>query len=269
MTFAISIDSAIEELARDPLRHVVLLKQLLAYPGHVKPYRASDCAGSAILLALEASASAYDRQTYPEADIVALLSSDHPSLTASLLSCLPRDVGIVFKLSRGADLPPIETKFSVARRTAFVSFTSSGVAAPDAQVRVTVTPGEAAFQMFETQGHERSWVESMLATDRAFACVLEQESDTASVCLVYENWNPVWEVGGVVTSPEHRRMGLGARVVRTALAELGERGLKPRYQVEEHNTASIALARSVGLAPFLTIVHYLTLARRLPAALAK
>jgi predicted GNAT family acetyltransferase len=64
-------------------------------------------------------------------------------------------------------------------------------------------------------------------------------------------------VGGVVTAPEHRRKGHGARSVRTALATLGKRGLKPRYQVEEHNAASIALARSVGLAPFVTITHYL------------
>jgi predicted GNAT family acetyltransferase len=98
----------------------------------------------------------------------------------------------------------------------------------------------------------------MLESDRAFVCVLEEGGDTASVCLVYENWGPVWEVGGVVTAPEHRRKGLGARVVRTALATLGERGLTPRYQVEEHNAASTALARSVGLAPFVTITHYLT-----------
>jgi predicted GNAT family acetyltransferase len=94
----------------------------------------------------------------------------------------------------------------------------------------------------------------MLESGRAFACVL----DDASVCLVHENWGPVWEVGGVVTAPAHRRKGLGTRVVRTALAQLSERGLKPRYQVEEHNAASIALARSVGLAPFVTITHYLT-----------
>ncbi len=262
MTFAISIDSAIEALARDPLRHIVLLKQLLAYPDHVKAFRVADTAGSAILLALEASASAYDRQTYPEADMVAFISSDHPDLTASLLSCLPRDVGIVFKLSREADLHPVQTKFSVTRRTAFVSFTSDGVVEPDAGARVTTTPGEVAFRMFETQGHERSWVKPMLASSRAFACVLEPDGDTASVCLVYENWGSVWEVGGVVTAPAHRRKGLGARVVRTALATLGKRGLKPRYQVEEHNTASIALAQSVGLAPFVTITHYRTSAAR-------
>lgn len=257
MTFAISTDTAIGELARDPLRHVVLLKQLLAYPGHVKAYRAAGASGTAILLALDASVSAYDRQAYPEADIVAFVASDHSDMTASLLSCLPRDAGIVFKLSREADLHPVEAKFSVTRRTAFVSFTSNGAPQPDAEVQVTTMPGEAGFRIFETQGYERTWARSMLESGRAFACVLEQGT-TASVCLAYENWGPVWEVGGVVTAPEHRRKGLGARVVRTALATLGERGLKPRYQVQEDNAASIALARSVGLAPFVTITHYLT-----------
>src|SRR6185437_2100795 len=109
---------------RNPLRHVVLLKQLLAYPKHVKAYRAAVALGSAILLVLEASASTYDRQAYPEAEVVAFISSDHPDLTASLMPCLPRDVGIVFKLSREADLHPVQTKFSAVRRTAFVSFTS-------------------------------------------------------------------------------------------------------------------------------------------------
>jgi GNAT superfamily N-acetyltransferase len=258
MTFAISTESAIEELARDPLRYVVLLKQLLAYPDHVKAFRVADASKTAILLALKASASAYDRLTYPEAEVVAFISSDHPDLTAALLLCLPRNVGVVFKLSREADLRPVELKISVMRRTAFVSFTSDGAGEPDAEARVTAAPGDAAFRMFETQGHEQAWVHSVLGTDRAFACVLEEGGDVASVCLVYENWRSVWEVGGVVTDPAHRRKGFGARVVRTALAEIAMRGLKPRYQVEEHNAASIALARSVGLAPFLTITHYLT-----------
>jgi len=262
MTFAISIEAAIEELAHDPLRHVVLLKQLLAYAAHVKAYRASGDTGRAILLAVEASASAYDRNAYPEARIVAFISSDHPDLTASLLSCLPSDVGIVFKLSHEADVLPVDSRFSVSRRTAFVSFTSVDVAKPDAEVLVSTTPSMAVLRMFETQGHEQGWVEPMLESGRAFACVLEQGGDSASVCLVYENWGPVWEVGGVVTAPMQRQKGFGARVVRTALAELGKRRMKPRYQVEEHNVGSIALARSVGLAPFVTITHYFTAGRR-------
>jgi ribosomal protein S18 acetylase RimI-like enzyme len=262
MSFAISIDAAITELARDPLRHVVLLEQLLAYPGHVTAYGVSDRGKSAILLALTTSASAYDRHAYPEVELVAFVSSDHPRLTAALLSCLPTDIGIVFKLAHEADLFPVESKFSVTRRTAFVSFTSGGVADPDPEVRVTRAPDDAAFRMFETQGHDRSWVESMLESGRAFACVREQDGDIASVCLVYENWGPVWEVGGVGTAPAQQRKGFGARVVRTAVAELGKRALKPRYQVEEHNAASIALARSVGLTPFLTITHHLAARQR-------
>ena len=86
--------------------------------------------------------------------------------------------------------------------------------------------------------------------------MLEREGEALSACFAFENYGPVWEVGGVVTAAAHRRGGLGARVVRTALVELGKRGLAPRYQVEEHNTASIALACSVGRAPFVTITHY-------------
>lgn len=193
---------------------------------------------------------------------MAFISSDHPDLTASLLSCLPSGVGVVFKLSREADLPPVNSSFSVTRRTAFVSFTADNAVKPDAEVHISTTLNEAAFRMFETQWHERSRVRSLLEGGRAFACVREQGGDTASVCLVYENWGLVWEVGGGVTAPAHRRKGLGARVVRTALAERRTRGLKPRYQVEAHNTASIALAQSVGLTPFLTIVHYVAEGRR-------
>jgi RimJ/RimL family protein N-acetyltransferase len=45
--------------------------------------------------------------------------------------------------------------------------------------------------------------------------------------------------------------------VRTALAELGGRGLLPRYQVHDDNIASIRLAESIGLTRFLEITHFL------------
>ena len=86
--------------------------------------------------------------------------------------------------------------------------------------------------------------------------VLERDGTILSACVAFEIYGRVWEVGGVVTAPPYHRRGFGARVVQTALGELGERALIPRYQVEAHNTASIGLAQAVGLAPFLTIVHY-------------
>jgi GNAT superfamily N-acetyltransferase len=256
MTPPTAVQDAIDELARDPLRHVVLLKHLLAYPEHVKVHRVCGPEGAATLVALDTSASPYDRQAYPKAAVAAFVSSDHPTLTASLMSHVPRGVGIVFKLSSEADLAAVESQFPVTRRTAFVSFTSVGGCEPAPGVHVTSTPGDAVLRMFETQGHDRAWLKSLLRSGKAFACVLEGGGDAVSACLAFENHGPVWEVGGVVTDPSHRRQGFGTRVVRTALAQLAERGLAPRYQVEEHNKASIALARSVGLEPFLTIVHY-------------
>jgi hypothetical protein len=153
---ALDVQEAIEALAGEPLRHLVLLKQLLAYPDHVKVHRFCGPAGTATLVALETSASAHDRQAYPKAALAAFISSDDPQLTAALLSQLPRGVGIVFKLSRQADLAPVAAHFAVTRRTAFVSFTSGDGAAPDPDVHLTSAPGDAAFKLFETQGHERA-----------------------------------------------------------------------------------------------------------------
>lgn len=256
MIVRLSVRQAIDELARDPLPRIVLLKQLLAYPEHVTVHRVCGSQGRAMLVALDTSVSAYDRQAYPKASIAAFIASDHPDLTAALMPHVPQGVGIVFKLSAEADLAVVSARFAVTRRTAFVSFTAVGAGEADRGVRVTSVPGDAAFALFETQGHDRDWLEPMLRVGRAFACVLERDGDVRSACFAFENYGPVWEVGGVVTSPAHRRQGLGARLVGTALAELAKRGLVPRYQVEEGNEASIRLARSVGLAPFLTIVHY-------------
>lgn len=251
-----SRQTLIDELAREPLRHVVLLKQLLARPRQTTIHRVAGAESAATLVALDTAASPWDRQAYPKAALAAFIASDHPALTRALLAHLPRGVGIVFKLSSEADRAAVAAAFAIERRTAFVSFTTAHRIEPDPGVHFTRAPGERAFRLFAEQGHDRDWLEPMLDDGRAFACVLEQNDEPLSACIAYENWGPVWEVGGVVTSPGHRRQGLAARVVRTALAELGERGLTPRYQVEEDNTASIALARSVGLAPFVTITHW-------------
>jgi GNAT superfamily N-acetyltransferase len=260
MTPSTSVQDIVDELARDPLRHIVLLKQLLAYPEHARIYRVSGRQGVATLVVLDTSVSPYDRQAYPKAAVAAFVSSDHLELTALLMAHVPRGVGIVFKLSRDADLAAVEAHFTVTRRTAFVSFTSAGTSAgafaPVPGVGITATPNDATFRLFETQGHDRAWLEPLLRSDKAFACVLKPDGEIQSACFAFENYGPVWEIGGVVTALSHRRKGLGAQVVRAALAQLSDRGLAPRYQVEADNEASIALARSVGLAPFVTIVHF-------------
>jgi GNAT superfamily N-acetyltransferase len=251
-----SIPEIIDELARDPLRHIPLLKHLLAYPAHATARRICESTGTATLVALDAPAVPHDRLAYPNAAIAAFLVSDDVELTASLVAAMPRGVGISFKLWRDEDLAPIAVQFPVERRNGLVSFTSAGHFAPVSGVELTSTPSDAVYRMFEAQGHSRTFLEPLLREGKAFACLVEQGREPLSACFAYENYGAVWEVGGVVVAPPHRRKGLGARVARTALAELTKRGLRPRYQVEETNGASIALARSIDLTPFLTITHY-------------
>jgi GNAT superfamily N-acetyltransferase len=234
----------------------VLLKHLQAYPQHVTAHRIEGPQGAATLVALDTAASAYDRQAYPTAARAILIASDHPDLTAALLGHVPRGTGLVFKLASDADRPVVATEFAIERRTGFISFTGQPPSPPADGVRLTTAPGDAAFRLFESQGHARDWLVPLLTSGRAFACLAERDGDVASACLAFEAWDRVWEVGGVVTLPSARKQGLGSAVVGTALAALTQRGLTPRYQVEEHNAASIALAHSVGLAPFLTLTHW-------------
>ena len=249
---------ATETLERDPLRNIVLLKHLEAFPDHTQVHHVANGSGTGTLVLLEVTASAYDQRTYPNATFAALISSDHPSLTRDLLDAIPRNVGVVFKLSSDGDRDVVAARFSLERTTSVLSFTSrSSRFAYDDGVRITVEPSAAMYAFFASQDHDRDWLEPMLQAERAFTCVLQRDGQPLAVCFAFENYRHVWEVGGVFTPPEHRGQGLAARVVRTALAELEQRHLIPRYQVHEKNVPSVRLAQSIGLDQFLQITHFL------------
>lgn len=65
-------------LARDPLRNIVLLKHLQAYPGHARLHHVADGGRDGFLVVLDAAATSWDRRTYPAARFVALFAAqDH------------------------------------------------------------------------------------------------------------------------------------------------------------------------------------------------
>jgi RimJ/RimL family protein N-acetyltransferase len=253
-----STDDIVRILARDPLRNIVLLKHLEAFPDHTRVHHLAHGSNTATLVLLETAANAYDRATYPAASYAALISSDDPALTGRLLGAIPSNVGVVFKVAGEADGAAIAGRFAVERTAEFWSFTST---APfdDADTRLTRAPSEAAFDLFAAQGHQRNWFEPLLRDDRAFACVIGPQQQPYAVCFAFGNYDKVWEIGGVVAPLEYRGRGYASRVVRKALAELARRRLTPRYQVDRNNGPSIRLAESLGLRRFLTITHFLHL----------
>lgn len=247
----------VAKLERDPLRHIVLLKHLAAFPDATTVHHVTDGEASATLVLLAVAASAYDRRTYPSATFAALIASDRPDLTRAVLDVVPQHVGVVFKLSGDTDIDVVQSLFDVERTTIVISFTATSLFETDAAVRVTTRPSPAAFDLFAAQDHAQAWLEPLLAADRAFVCTLEQDNAPQSVCFAFENYKRVWEIGGVFTPKALRGHGFAQRVVRTVLAELSKRDLLPRYQVHAENIASVRLAESIGLTRFLTITHLL------------
>jgi RimJ/RimL family protein N-acetyltransferase len=171
---------------------------------------------------------------------------------------VPARGDVVFKLASDSDRDVVAERFAISRATSFLSFTGDEpvIFAADDEVSVSTSASDGALRLLESQGHPRDWLRPLLASGRAFVCTLEHVGDPRSVCIAFENYRQVWEVGGVVTPAPHRGHGFAARVVRTALAELQCRRLVARYQVNEENLPSIRLATSVGLQQFLQLTHF-------------
>jgi GNAT superfamily N-acetyltransferase len=248
----------ISRLAAQPLENVVLLKHLAAYPDATRALAASDEGKTATLVLLDAAASPYDRATYPDAAVVAILVSESEALSGRLLREVPLAGGAVFKLARDPDRAALAGMIATTRRTAFHSFTAAAQYERDPAVRVTRQPRNDDFALLSMQGHDRAVLARMLASGEAFVCTLDDPGtgETAAVCCAFVNHGPVHEIGGVFTRPDRRGEGLAPRVVATALAVLRENGCLARYNVEETNPASLRLAARLGLSPFLTLTHH-------------
>jgi hypothetical protein len=247
-------------LARDKLRHIVLLKHLQLYAGQARLHHVADGDRHGFLVLVDAAATSWDRRTYPAAKHVVLVASDGADLTRALLAHVPRGVGLVFKLNGESDRAAVAERFALEQRMRILSWTAPPAAiaglAADPGIRIGPDPGAAAFALFAAQDHAPDWLAPMLADERAFACVAGPAAAPLSVCFAYENWPGVWEIGGVFTPAGARRRGHGLHVVRAALGELGRRGYLPRYQVHESNAASIRLAEAAGLQLFLQLTHH-------------
>ena len=163
------------QLEREPLRNIVLLKHIEACRDHVSVVQVSAGHSTATLVLLDTSASAYDRETYPEAALAALISSDDPVLTRRLIGFVPRRHPLVFKLCNDADRDIVAAHFPISRATSFLSFTASepGAFIADKKVTITNAAPDAALDLLESQGHSRGWLCPLLSSGCAFTCVLD------------------------------------------------------------------------------------------------
>ena len=234
-------NAIIERLGTDPLGNVVLLKHLAAFPRHTRAFQQRSPAGAATLVLLDTRASDYDRKTYPNAAYAALIRSDDGALTEALLAELPSDCGIVFKLCSAAEYDVVQRHYPLARQTSFLSFTSPAHNPGRDGVTVADNATDAMYALYRTQDHQRDWLSPLMASGRAFTCMVGSGDEPLSVCLAFESYACVWEIGGVVTRPDQRGRGLGARVVGAALDELGRRVGEDLRRREEKGRVAASL----------------------------
>lgn len=249
------LDSQLAVLRRDPLKHAVILKYLLATPG-ARLHQIVRGDMSANLLLIDPKLSSYDRRTYPEATAAVLIASDDPDFTRELMPVVPRGERVFFRMPTEADRAVVAERFALERRNAFLSFTGAGSGESDAAIEASTAT--AAYDLFARQDHDREWVAGLLQSGRAFTSTVRENGSPVAACFAFELDTAIWEVGGVYCLPDHRGRGHARRAVQAALTELSRRGLVSRYQVGETNTPSIRLAQSLGMRQFLTLTHYVS-----------
>ena len=150
-------------------------------------------------------------------------------------------------------------RFTLRRMTAYTSYTTpTGYqVAPAAGVVVSDRLDERSYALYRTQGYGRAEVAHYFAGGQARSFTRYRGERPIAGCFTYQNYGQVHEIAGVYTVPEARRQGHGRAVVSSALKNLSSRKLVPRYQVREDNAASVHLAETMGLKPFVTTTHWL------------
>jgi RimJ/RimL family protein N-acetyltransferase len=252
-----AIEAVISYLKTDPLKHVVHLKMLDAYGGHIRCHYEQDGAQAAILLLLPTGVSAYDARTYPQTDFVVLPVGSDGGTVRRVIRQVPWERSLVFKFADALTRDAVLQDHPLERTRAFFSYTSHDpFFQPQPSVTLSGELDEKVIPFYRENGYTPDELDGYFRQGALSFTVYEQ-GEPLSTCMVFRNYGDIWEIGGVYTPPAQRRKGYARLTVETALHALLTRGRVPRYNVLEGNTASIRLAESLGMQRFVTVEHFI------------
>jgi GNAT superfamily N-acetyltransferase len=258
---------AIAYFSQEPLRHLVHLKYLAHHPGKFDArYLDLENEGSqAALLNGSVNTTAWDQGQYPDLELLLLPSATDEAAAQHLLERVRADFSVsttptLFKFCDPYCKLVFTTAFPLHPARKYISFTTrddARIYQSHPEVAVGSILDDARVALYQQNGYTLDELQTMF-DQGALTFGLYEGNDLVSTCLAYRNFEEVWEIGGIRTVDSARRKGYAHKVVETALHELNLRGLVPRYHVENINTASIALAQSLGLQECVHIEHYVS-----------
>jgi len=244
-------------LERDILRSIVTLKMMKSYANVMRFRLVQDGSSWALLSLLPVSAYPWDRTGYAEAKFAVFLDGDSAQAKMQLLRDLP-DTNLIIKTADDVVRDWAACQPNAVKTATFVSFAAvnwhRSVAVPG-QVRQSAIHEEEVWDLFRMNGYETEELEEHFKSGAQWLGSFT-DGRLAAACFVFQNYENVWEIGGVNTRAEFRRKGFGKAIVETALDFLLGRGLIPRYQAKWDNTASIRLAESCGLSEYMRVDHF-------------
>jgi GNAT superfamily N-acetyltransferase len=195
---------------------------------------------------------------YPDTNLVVLLDGTSTHGKLQLFNDLPAEPLVVKTYDESVG-DRLVNRFQAKPALSFVSYTASSPRAGHsipADVIESSVPDDEIIRILGHNGYERAELSRYFA-DGARWFGIRSRGQIVSACFVFRNFETVWEIGGVFTEPNHRRMGHTRKVVTSALNHLLANGFTPRYQVRSDNMESIRLAETIGLKEFLHMDHYL------------
>jgi len=253
------VEQALAYLRLRPMQHLVHLKYLHLYGEQIASQYFDS--GPAVLLSHVPALTPWDAAQYPAANAILLPTAADEVSAERLADVVMQQFAppLVFKFCESFSKNALSKRFTLEPTRTLISFTSPPeirVQRDDAVVIADhITPD--LLPLFLDNSYSVEELERY-AQNGVLTFALYADDQPVCVCMAYQNFDEVWEIGGLRTIEAARRKGYARRVVQTALSELLRQGRIPRYQVEAGNTASIALAQSLGMQVCLTFEHYRT-----------
>ncbi len=246
-------------LAQDPLSSIVTLKMLMLYLRACSTILYRRGPDWACRTELSARESHWDREAYPEADLIVMLDGNSSHLLRLVADAVPTS-RTVLKVHDKWSRRHFQRSSQFRLVQSFISYTATTDSLVDSLPGAVPVErhrhySSDAASLFAQNGYSPDELHGHLSRDARWFGIRES-GRLVSVSIVFPNYHDIWELGGVYTLPMFRRNGYAAGVTRAALQYLARRGLRPRYQFHHRNTASRALAERLGLNRVLTVDHF-------------
>ncbi|GAK54962.1 GCN5-related N-acetyltransferase [Candidatus Vecturithrix granuli] len=243
-------------LNTNAFHYIVHLKMIHAYSEHIVCYYEHHKGQKGVVLLVPTPVVPFDARTYPNSAFIVLLAATDRDVLYQIIRYIPPTENLVFKLVDDTTKEVICQQFPSTRVTAYVSYTAYTQAFHQhAAVVASSMLDVRLLPYYHANGYTPDEMNQYFEQG-AMSFTLYDHAHPLSTCFTFQNYERIWEIGGVYTDPAHRGKGYARMVVETALQTLMARQYVPRYQVAETNISSIRVAETLGLTPGVITEHF-------------